>query len=97
LDGVQGFDNRERCGAVGTEYEQELIDVRTRLADFVDCETDDLVLVPNATSGPDIDQLLLVFDAHEPVGGRVAAGLDGVQGFDNRERSTGASRRAGST
>ncbi|KWU45260.1 PLP-dependent transferase [Rhodotorula sp. JG-1b] len=33
------------------EYEQELIDVRTRLADFVDCETDDLVLVPNATSG----------------------------------------------
>ena len=37
-------------------------------------------------AGPDIDQLLLVFDAHEPVGGRVAAGLDGVQGFDNRER-----------
>ncbi|GAA5982857.1 hypothetical protein JCM10908_006812 [Rhodotorula pacifica] len=34
-----------------TEYEQELIDLRARLAEFVDCDTDDLVLVPNATSG----------------------------------------------
>lgn len=33
------------------EYEQDLIDVRTRLAEFVGCDTDDLVLVPNATSG----------------------------------------------
>ncbi|GAA5876257.1 hypothetical protein JCM3774_002339 [Rhodotorula dairenensis] len=33
------------------EYEQDLIEVRTRLAQLVDCDTDDLVLVPNATSG----------------------------------------------
>ncbi|BGP53102.1 hypothetical protein JCM8202_004186 [Rhodotorula sphaerocarpa] len=33
------------------EYEQELVDLRRRLADLVDCDAEDLVLVPNATSG----------------------------------------------
>ncbi|GAA5847119.1 hypothetical protein JCM5353_005150 [Sporobolomyces roseus] len=33
------------------EYETELIKLRSRLAEFVDCDTDDLVIVPNATMG----------------------------------------------
>ncbi|POY75061.1 hypothetical protein BMF94_2037 [Rhodotorula taiwanensis] len=36
---------------IRVEYEQELIDLRARLAESVDCDTDDLVLVANATSG----------------------------------------------
>ena len=33
------------------EYEIQLIELRIRLAEFVDCDTDDLVIVPNATMG----------------------------------------------
>ncbi|GAA6006759.1 hypothetical protein JCM11491_003171 [Sporobolomyces phaffii] len=36
------------------EYEQELVTLRSRLAEFVDCDTDDLVVVPNATLGVNI-------------------------------------------
>ncbi|GAA5877320.1 hypothetical protein JCM1840_007196 [Sporobolomyces johnsonii] len=36
------------------EYESELIALRSRLARFVDCDTDDLVLVGNATTGVNV-------------------------------------------
>jgi selenocysteine lyase/cysteine desulfurase len=36
------------------EYEEQLITLRSRLAELVDCDTDDLVIVPSATMGVNV-------------------------------------------
>ncbi|GAA5972826.1 hypothetical protein JCM21900_006910 [Sporobolomyces salmonicolor] len=50
---------QDRCDSapdrfIRLEYEPELIALRSRLARFVDCDTDDLVLVGNATTGVNV-------------------------------------------
>ena len=61
---------------LGRQPSQCLVDSRSRIRD--QDQVVRLAIDKVGEAGPDIDQLLLIFDAHEPVGGRVAAGLDGV-------------------